>query len=380
MARPCLAYALLCALIGLGWQFATVQRNYGGNWTALFCVGASTKLPDLPQENIYRFANSTGFDGQFYYLIAHDPSPTGSMASNIDTPDLRYERILIPLLSYLAALGRPSAIAAAFITINLMFLFLGSWWLSQTAIFYGRSAAWGLAFLLVPAVPISLDRMTVDMTLTALAAGAFYFHLSKQPKKMLLVLTLACLTRDTGVVIVAAFALNYLLRRQWRPALATMAAAVPFALWFGYVMAVHPLRLPPWLPTHPFHWTWDFLVHPKPYPFSPAINSAVRLLDLAATAGLVLAMAVAFRDAISKALNPGRPTNLLFAGVFVYLLLLDEWTHVYDFGRIASPLVMNLLLYGVVSGRQWLLAPALLMTLRVAAQLAPQAIGIISHH
>jgi len=380
MARLCLAYALLCALIGLGWQFATVQRNYGGNWTALFCVGANTRLPDLPQENIYRFANSTGFDGQFYYLIAHDPSPTGSMASNIDTPDLRYERILIPLLAYTAALGRPAAIAAAFITINLIFLFLGSWWLGRAATFYGGSAAWGLAFLLVPAVPISLDRMTVDLALTALAAGAFYFYLSNQTKKMLLALALACLTRDTGVVIVAGFAVNFLMRRQWHKAFATMAAAVPFALWFGYVMAVHPLQLPPWLPTHPFRWTWGFLADPKPYPFSPAINAAVRLLDLAAMAGLVLAMAVAFSDAFGKALNPARLTNLLFAGVFVYLLALDEWTHVYDFGRIASPLAMNLLLYGAVSGRLWMLAPALLMSLRVAAQLAPQAIGIISHH
>jgi hypothetical protein len=73
--RLSLVYALLCASIGLLWQYTTVHRNYHGNWTALFCVGGLGDFPDLPGENVYRFANSRGFDGQYYYLIAHDPSP-----------------------------------------------------------------------------------------------------------------------------------------------------------------------------------------------------------------------------------------------------------------------------------------------------------------
>jgi hypothetical protein len=362
------------------WQSATVHRNYQGNWTALFCVGGLGRFPDLPGENVYRFANSQGFDGQFYYLIAHNPMPAAALASAIDTPDLRYERILVPLLAYAAALGNPKAIVFSFVAVNLTFLFLGSWWMGKTIALRGANPAWGLTFLLIPAVPISLDRMTVDLALVALAAGVFYFWETDQSSKMFAAMALMCLTRDTGVLIVAAFVVFFLIRRQRKQALVALAAALPFTLWLAYVWTLHPLQFHPWLPAHPFAWTWEFLVHPAPYPFSPAIGSAVRLLDLAALAGLIWGVAAAVLGARRRILTPARVCNLLFGGLAFYLLSLDEWTHVYDFGRVLSPLALNLLVGGVVSGRWWLLAPACLMTLRVVAQLAPQVLGVLNLH
>jgi hypothetical protein len=375
--RRCFLYAVLCASIGWLWQAATVHRNYQGNWTALFCVGGLTHYPDLPGENIYRFAGSHGFDGQFYYLIAHDPSPSGALASAIDTPDLRYERILVPLLAYIAALGNPRAIAFSYAAVNLVFLFLGSWWIARTVALHGATPAWALAFLLIPAVPISLDRMTVDLALVALAAGAFYFWETHQLKKLFATLALMCLTRDTGAIVVLAFVAFFLARRKWKPAAAALAAAIPFALWFGYVLALHPLRSRPWLPIHPFVWTWNFLIHPPPYAFSPSINFAIHLLDLAAFAGLSLGVAAAVFEARDKTLSPARVGNLFFCVLAVYLLSLDEWTHVYDFGRVLSPLMLNLLVCGIVSRRWWFLAAPCLITLRVAAQMAPQILGVL---
>jgi hypothetical protein len=392
--RCCLLYALLSAAIGLLWQSATVYRNYQGNWTALFCIGALSPFPDLPAENIYRFANSRGFDGQFYYLIAHNPSPTGALATDIDTPDLRYERILVPVLAYAGALGNPKAVALSYIGENLLFLFLGSWWIGMTMALRGASPAWGLAFLLIPAVPISLDRMTVDLALVALMAGVFYFHETNQLKKMFVAMALLCLTRETGAVIVAAFVAWFLIRRRWKPALGALMAALPFAAWLTYVLALHPLRVHPWVPDHPFRWTWAFLFHPPPYPFSPATNLAVRLLDVGALAGLGLAIVAAALRAHTRTeptgsvvpllkrgvLSPARIASLFFSGLAVYLLSLDEWTHVYDFGRVLSPLALILLMDGVTSRTWWLVAPACLMTLRVAVQLAPQVLGIVLPH
>jgi hypothetical protein len=211
------------------------------------------------------------------------------------------------------------------------------------------------------------------------------------------------------MIIVAAFVAWFLIRRQWKPALAAATAALPFALWLTYVLARHPLRVQPWIPAHPFAWTWAFLVHPAPYPFSAAINFAVRLLDLAALAGLGLGMAAAILKTRSgtgperlfsipesaatpaakgsvvpflegSVLSPARMTSLFFSGLAFYLLSLDEWTHVYDFGRVLSPLALILLMDGVTTRSWWLLAPACLMTLRVAAQMAPQFLGIVLPH
>jgi hypothetical protein len=373
----CLLFAVLCASIGFIWQAATVYRNYHGNWTALFCVGALSNFPDLPGENVYRFANSQGFDGQFYYLVAHNPSPPGALAASIDSPDLRYERILVPLLAYAGALGNPKAIAFSFVAVNLFFLFLGSWWIGKTAAFHGMSPAWGLAFLLIPAVPISLDRMTVDLAFVALTAGGFYFYESNQPKKMFAVMVMLCLTRETGLLIVAAFVASFAIRGRWKPAVAALTAALPFGLWLTYVLALHPLQIRPWVPAHPFTWTWAFLVHPASNRFIPAIGFAVRVLDLAALAGLAAGFAVAVVEALRNTLNPARLSNLLFSGLGIYLLSLDEWTHVYDFGRVLSPLALSLLVSGVVSRRWWLFFPACSMTLRVAAQMAPQILSVV---
>ncbi|HXM41822.1 MAG TPA: hypothetical protein VN924_11245 [Bryobacteraceae bacterium] len=68
------AWALLCAALVLSWQAPTVRRNYGGNWTALYCTGDKFSIPPaLASENIYSFKQSYGWDGQFYHYISHDP-------------------------------------------------------------------------------------------------------------------------------------------------------------------------------------------------------------------------------------------------------------------------------------------------------------------
>ena len=54
-------------------------------------------------------------------------------------------------------------------------MFAGAYWLAGCAVRIGRNAAWGLAFLLVPATAVSLDRMTVDLPLVALAAGLLLY-------------------------------------------------------------------------------------------------------------------------------------------------------------------------------------------------------------
>src|SRR6266545_2530619 len=61
--------------LALAWLWATVELNYGGDWTALYYTGDRIVLPPAlaAEENVYRFAGSAGYDGQFYHLIAHDP-------------------------------------------------------------------------------------------------------------------------------------------------------------------------------------------------------------------------------------------------------------------------------------------------------------------
>ncbi len=203
-SRPsAIACGALAAVLVLGWQFLTVRSNYGGHWTALFCTGARLpQPPGLACGAIYTFANSHGYDGQFYHYIAHDPFFQQGFSEYIDAPALRCRRLLVPCLAWLLAAGRPRRIDAAYVAVVAGFVFLGSWWLARYALLGSAHAAWGLAFLLVPATLVSMDRLTVDVALAALTV-AFVFYSRPGPSwKLYPVLALAPLARETGLLLI----------------------------------------------------------------------------------------------------------------------------------------------------------------------------------
>lgn len=360
----------------MSWQTATVYRNYGGNWTALFCAGDTWTLPDGPGfDGLYRFPNSSGFDGQFYYVMAHDPFLRRGLASYIDYPGLRYRRILLPLAAYVLALGRAPYIAAAYIFVVWCFLFAGAWWLSLYAAERGRSPAWGLLLLAMPATLISLDRLTTDLVLLALTIGALYYWEIGARHRFFCVLALACLARETGVLVVAGFCLSFWVHGRRRDALLAALCVLPFFTWSAYIGAHFPPRFELWYPSTPFASTLRFLFHPPPYPWPTMTSSVVRAFDLVALAGIAAAFWLMARLRKWSA-SPLEAIGLLFVCLGIYLFSLDDWTHVYDFGRVLSPLLTVLALHGIVYRRRVELIPVLLVFSRVCVQMAPQLIGI----
>src|SRR5580658_7483876 len=142
--------ALLCVILGLGWQLLTVHFNYGGNFTALFCTGAGLPIPpQLASEHIYVFPRSGGYDGQYYHYVAHDPLYRTEIGRALPGPVIRYPRILLPGLAYLLALGQQHWIDASYIACNLTFLFLGAWWLAQLLMRMGLNPWFAVLYLLV---------------------------------------------------------------------------------------------------------------------------------------------------------------------------------------------------------------------------------------
>ena len=116
MRARCFAVAAAGTALVLLWLALTVRYNYGGNWTGLFCTGANQRVPaDLLAEKLYTFPASSGYDGQFYHYIAHDPLGRTQLPNYIDAPQLRYRRILVPALAYLIAVGQGRFIDAAYL-------------------------------------------------------------------------------------------------------------------------------------------------------------------------------------------------------------------------------------------------------------------------
>jgi hypothetical protein len=359
----------------VSWQWATVTANYGGNWTALFCTGALRPQPPLAAaEHIYLFAGSTGYDGQLYHYVAHDPFLRTDLQTYVDDPRLRYRRVLIPLLAYGLALGHSRLIDPAYEIACLLSIGLGVFWSCRLALKVELRAAWGLLFLCVPAIPIAIDRLVIDGALAALTV-AFIYYSGKPSWKLFVVLICAVLTRETGFLLVLAYCAHLVWRREFRTASVFLLSALPALAWYLYVQ-VRTVATPSGIAPMPFSSILTALSNPWKYPSGTPFPDAVRAADYLALAGAVLAFAFAVTWFVRKASDPVRITAVLFASMGIVLQRTEHWENVYHFGRIYTPLLLCLLATGAQYRKVWLAAPVAMMLPRLAIQLAPQAVGV----
>jgi len=365
-----LALALAATLVALGAQWALVRFAYAGNWTALFYSGESYGVPaELAAESVHLFPG-TGYDGQIYHAIAHDPLLRRGVSSGVDSPRLRYRRILVPLLAWLGAGGNGRAVDHAYRAVILAFVFLGVFWCARGAEAAGRAPAWGALFVFLPASVVSLERMTVDVALAALAAG-WALSVARGSRLGWLALAAAPLVRETGLLLVAAAVIAELAERRIARAAAAGACALPALGWFASVHARTPASdyANSFLPLGGIV---KALVHPAAYG-SGIPGSVKTALDAAALVGIVLAFVIAAAWLRSAPRSPLAWAAALFALLGVFAQRPDNWAHVYDYGRVYSPLLILLALDGLAPRDARRAAPWLLMEPRLLWQLSGPA-------
>ncbi len=371
------AAACLAAALVLGWQAATVHRNYEGNWSALFRIGDLWPLPpELSSENNRVFVHDPGYDGTFYHLIAHDPWCARGFARFVDNPSLRWRRILTPALAYLAAGGSGARIHAAFVGVNLLFVFAGTYWLGRFCQLHGCGTAWGLLFPAVPAVLVSMDRLTIDTALSALAIGVVLYSTTRQRAGTLLLLALCPLARETGACMIAGQAWADAREKRWKRLGLTLATILPFVAWAVFVHLHTTRDGTAWL-----SWPLAGIVHRTLHPFPYAITgkwvAAAALFDYTALigvwAGLVLTLRLAWerRTGITELCAYG------FAAGAVWLGKEDIWAGAYEFGRTMSPLLVLLGLVALRDRRPVFALPVALVLPRILLQLEPQMRGLL---
>ena len=233
-ARRSAWVALAATVAALTWQAAAVHFNYRGNWTALFCIGEKSSMPPDLQSGAWIFPDSKGYDGQYYRVVAHDPWMRQGLSRFVDSTP-RFRRILLPAAAWLLAFGQPLWIDSAYILLVLVSLFIGTWFTAMWVAVQNRSEWWGLGFLLLPGVVITLNRMTVDITEYACLAAALYFWRRKSWIGCWIAGAAAFLTRDLGLIVIASLVGMCLLQRFWTRAAVFAASALPSLLWNFHV-------------------------------------------------------------------------------------------------------------------------------------------------
>jgi hypothetical protein len=363
-----LIVAAIAVLSATAWLALNVAFNYGGNATGLFYTGAGAALPPQMESHTRRVEDRIGYDGQFYHLMAHDPLIRRGFLSFVDNPRARWRRIGVPGLAAFAAAGSERWVDWAYIGIQLAFVFAGVFWLSRYAQEQRWHPGWGLAFLAIPAVAVSLDRMTIDLPLAALCIGLVLYA---ERWAVYAILCAAPLIRETGMLLVIAWCVYAVIRRDWRAALLGGVSALPALGWWAYVQAHTPIDGTPWLAGYPFSGLIERTLPGLDAGSTPWLRAASIFEELALL-GMWLALALAFYLAWKRRWGLIELTAITFAVFAATLGKLDLWSSAYATGRTQSPLLIMLALVAL-RDRRWLPAlPLLLVVPRIALQYEAQ--------
>jgi len=381
-------WAALAVLLVFAWMAATVAANYDGHWSGLFRTGQKFAVPPHLEASTYRDPSPYGYDGQFYRFLAHDPLLRKGTAAYIDAPILRARRILVPGAAWLLACGQPGLIDGAYIVVILASIFGGVYWLGALFIRQGRRAYLGLLFLIVPATVASIDRMTVDITLAALAAGFAFYLLENREPELWLVTAAAGLVRETGLLFAAACVLAALLQRDFRKSALWAATALPALGWYAYLHWGLPQlaqvpgggeAAPAWV--YPRFRLGILLraLDPPCYPLPPLKEAIARGLDVVALIGMMAAFVLA---ALRLRVAPRGALRIALALQLLLLLAMTSkgfWNTPFGYARPFGPLFVLLLAgagarasNGAIAGA---LAASAAVNLRLAAEIREQVMG-----
>ncbi len=370
----CFLSALLCLAIGFTWQALTVHYNRGGNWTALFLTGSRFPVPPaLASENIYVFPDSAGYDGQMYHYVAHDPLLRHGFPKFVDSAQLRYRRILLPAMAFLLSFGRH--VDGCFIACNLLFLFCGAWWVGRYFVLSGLSPAWSILFVATPAAVTSLDRLTVDLSLSSLAMGFAYYAKIESQWRLYAVLVLAGLSRETGLILIAAYCFSRLLQQRLAQAVLFGTAALPTVLWYWYVNSRTEKIIGSWFKI-PLVGIVNWSLHPFHYQYSMMVNALITGLEYLSMAGVVMACVLAVFMWFRNPIGHLEIAAALFAGLAVCF---NEsfYEDALGGGRVLSPLLIFLILRNASNLSAVWCAPLLMVAMRSWLQLLSPLLSIV---
>jgi hypothetical protein len=333
------AVALVSVLLAICFQWLVVRLAYDANWTALFCAGDKFQRPPEIAQHEYVFHDSGGYDGQFYQLIAHDPLLAKHYDRFIDAPRLRYRRILMSGLGWLLAGGNGACVDGALFAVCWGFLALGTFCLARLAEDEGRSPLWGLLFLIAPATFAALERMTVDISLTALVPAALLAARRQRWLLLWLVAAAAMLSKETGVLVVGAIVIWLMRESRYRLAAIMATSILPAVAWYAFVQSR----------THGDYSMADFtpvaLFSSIGEPLPPGIvNLIYRIASVAAAFALAW---IAVRCVVMAIGNHFRDLGWLLCFFLSALLLIFQnsgiWAEPTGYTRIYSPLLVALI-------------------------------------
>jgi hypothetical protein len=189
---------------------AYVQNGCAGQaWACFWPSAAFPAPPAVRAATSIRPTQAVGWDGQFYLFQAYDPflrDPAATQTA-FDAPAYRYQRNLLPALSWLLAhLPAPVSPAAWYMVVQLALMGAGSWVVAHYLAARERSMAWLVPLHLNNGVIATLWHGLPDASTDFLLYMAVVFALTRRPSRAALCVTALCLAREPYNAFAAALA------------------------------------------------------------------------------------------------------------------------------------------------------------------------------
>lgn len=205
---------------------------------------AEVILADMPGEHLTQPGER---DGAMYYAIARDPWNLQANARYLDDPPYRYQRLLIPVLSWaLHPTGGGSSLVWVMFAVGVAGIFVGAVGTGGLSVAL-RGPPWmGLVFCLLPGAYISLRQTCPDAVAVALAMVGVLLSLRGRPGWAVVAMVAAVFAKESILLVPIGVAM-------WRrdgPGLAL--AGVPAALFAGWYVTVRLLLPEGFSPTENF--------------------------------------------------------------------------------------------------------------------------------
>ncbi len=240
---PEIRNVLISALIVISVVVYLYFFKFAGNITGFFRIGSVLPLsPFLNPDQTFIFKDELGYDGQQFLSLALDPflSDLDTLES-LDHPAYRYRRILYPLLSYFFGFGNPQLIPYVMVAINAIAIILIVWLASLYFKTQDFNINQALFTLCIPGIWIVLSLSTSDLLTGLFFVATFYFYTQNKPIYTGLMVSLACLTRETMLLLCVALAFTVIFKKQYDYLKFLVLAIIPPIAWNFYVLSLNLL-------------------------------------------------------------------------------------------------------------------------------------------
>jgi len=220
LLRPYIIVTLLCLIYCL----AVIEIRGNGDPLILMTIGSDYN-PTL-SDHAY---TEEGYDGQFVYYIADNPD---TASQYIDVPAYRFQRILLPFVGRILALGQSSLVPFSLLIVNLIALAGGTYILEQLLIAHKVSRWYAIGYGLSIGVFGSARLMTTEPLAYGLVLLAIWLYHKDHWIWAASVFAVSAFAKEVTLVFVAGYVFYLFTQKQWRQSIIfVLITGVPFALW-----------------------------------------------------------------------------------------------------------------------------------------------------